>query len=202
MAEPRGGPRVLLPDASAREGSSMLMPPSGGLILSDPYGRVISSDQPKGPISASPVPSATLSSPRTGGQPGSPRAGSQPGSPHRASSRHVRHRWVGRRRRPPAGLAGGFLPAPATDLLPGDPLRDPLSGDPAASLIPGDPPGNPVHGTPAPPGLNPGLLATLTDQCPGLRVDHILRHGGKSVLAGGYVGEQPVFFNKPGATAP
>src|SRR5215467_3910547 len=193
MAEPRGDPRGRLPDASAREGSSMVMRPSGGLIPSDLYGRLISSDPAKGPASASPIPSGPL---------GSPRASGLPGSPHRAGRRYSNPRWGGRRRRPPGSLAGGLLPAPPADLLPGDPLGDPLSGDPAASLIPGDPPGNPVHATPTPPGLNPGLLAMLTAQCPGLRVDHMLRHGGKSVVAGGYVGEQPVVIKMPGDTDP
>jgi hypothetical protein len=36
------------------------------------------------------------------------------------------------------------------------------------------------------------MLATLAARCPGLRVDRVLHHAGKSVLAGGYVGEQPV----------
>src|SRR5262249_2708601 len=99
--------------------------------------------------------------------------------------RYTKPRWGGRQRRPPSSLAGGLLPAPPADLLPGDPLGDPLSGDPAASLIPGDPPGNPVHATPTPPGLNPGLLATLTAQCPGLGGAHMLGHGGKSGVGGG-----------------
>ena len=46
------------------------------------------------------------------------------------------------------------------------------------------------------------MVATITAQCPGLRVDHMLRHGGKSVLAGGYVGELPVVIKMPGDTDP
>lgn len=76
----------------------------------------------------------------------------------------------------PCDLAGGLLP------------RDSYA---QAGLLPGDPPGSLVPTGP-PLGLTSGRLAPITAQCPGLRVGQVLRHGGKSVLAGGYVGEQPV----------
>jgi aminoglycoside phosphotransferase (APT) family kinase protein len=44
-----------------------------------------------------------------------------------------------------------------------------------------------LAGRPVPP-----WLAVVTDQCPGLRVGQVLRDGGKSLLAAGHVGEQPV----------
>ena len=84
----------------------------------------------------------------------------------------------------------------------GSPLGDPLSGDPAGSRIPGDPPGSPVHTGAGPPDLTPSMLAWLTARCPDVRVDQVLRHGGKSVLAGGYVGEQPVVIKMLGDADP
>ena len=67
------------------------------------------------------------------------------------------------------------------------------SGDPLGDPIPGDPPGAPAEpGLTRPLDLPAGKLATLRAQCPDLRVDRVLRHDGKSMLAGGYVGEQPV----------
>ena len=176
--------------------------PCGGLIPGDPHGGRIPSDPPKGRIPGGPAP---------GGPPGNPRAGGGPAiNAYPASPRHGKPRRDGRRKprregrrgSPPPGMGSGFLPAPPAGLLPGDPLGDPLSTDPARNPIPGDPPGRPVHATPATPGLNPGMVATITAQCPGLRVDHVLRHGGKSVLAGGYVGEQPVVIKMPGDTDP
>jgi phosphotransferase family enzyme len=197
----------------------MLMPLPGGLIPNDPYGGLIPgdphagrrpSDPPKGRIPGSPAPGGPAGNLRAGGPAGNPRAGGPAGNAYPASPRHGKPRRDGRRKSrregprgsPPGGMGGGFLPAPPAGLLPGDPLGDPLSTDPASNPIPGDPPGSPVHATPAPPGLNPGMVATITAQCPGLRVGHVLRHGGKSVLAGGYVGEQPVVIKMPGDTDP
>jgi Phosphotransferase enzyme family len=75
--------------------------------------------------------------------------------------------------------------------LPGDPPGKPTEGPPA-SLVPPGQPGSPAAARLAPPRLPPGTLAGLTAECPDLRVDRVLHYGGKSVLAVGYVGEQPV----------
>ena len=91
---------------------------------------------------------------------------------------------------PPEGLMPGH---PPTGLLPGDPLGDPISGDSR---------GDPGRAGPAPPGLTPDRLDALTARIPGLRVGQMLRHGGKSVLAGGYVGDQPVVIKMNGDADP
>ncbi len=160
----------------------MLMPPPGGLIPSDPHGRLIPGEPPR-----TPVPTGLPGHPRTGGSP-SPHPGERRPGASPASL--------------PGGPAAGFLAAPPAGLRSGDPLGDPLSGDPPGSRIPGDPPGTPVHAGSAPPDLTPGMLAAVTARCPGLRVDRVLRHGGKSVLAGGYVGEQPVVVKTLGDADP
>jgi hypothetical protein len=78
-------------------------------------------------------------------------------------------------------------------------------------MLPGDPPGKPVHTLPAQvraraqpllPGLAPGRLAVLGTQCPGLVVEQVLHHDNKSVLAGGYLGEQPVVIKMPADADP
>ena len=46
------------------------------------------------------------------------------------------------------------------------------------------------------------MLAALTAQCPDLRVDRVLHYGGKSVLAVGYVGEQPVVIKMSAGADP
>jgi aminoglycoside phosphotransferase (APT) family kinase protein len=46
------------------------------------------------------------------------------------------------------------------------------------------------------------MLATLTAQCPGLRVDQVLRHAGKTILAAGRVGDRPVVIKMSGDTDP
>lgn len=43
-----------------------------------------------------------------------------------------------------------------------------------------------------PAALPPGALAALASRCPGICVERVLRDGGKSVLATGRVGDQPV----------
>jgi aminoglycoside phosphotransferase (APT) family kinase protein len=74
--------------------------------------------------------------------------------------------------------------------------------------MPGDPPGTPAEPEPRPshpPGvldLPAGMLAALRAQCPELRVDHVLRHDSKSMLAGGHVGEQPVVVKMSADTDP
>jgi hypothetical protein len=103
-------------------------------------------------------------------------------------------------RYPPAGLITSDPPA---GLRSGDPRGEPRKGSPAgrppaegrpASLVPDGLSGSPAAARPAPMGLPPAMLAALTAQCPGLRVDRVLPYGGKSVLAVGYVGEQPVMI--------
>jgi aminoglycoside phosphotransferase (APT) family kinase protein len=172
------------PPASLRpndpHGGPMTDAPARGRQLSDPLGNPMPADPPGNPIPGGPLAyprPGPLASPTPGGPltspgPGGPR-GYRPGSP-----------------------AGGARPGTApTGLLPGDP-------------IPGDPPGTPVEtrpGPPCPPGaldLSAGRLATLRAQCPGLRVDQMLRHDGKSMLAAGYVGEQPVVIKMSAGTDP
>jgi aminoglycoside phosphotransferase (APT) family kinase protein len=90
-------------------------------------------------------------------------------------------------------LPAGLIPSDThRALLPGAPAGRLGHGTPPTGVLPGDPPGTPVQARPRPPCLPAPLLATLRAECPGLRVDQVLRHDGKSMLAGGYVGEQPV----------
>jgi aminoglycoside phosphotransferase (APT) family kinase protein len=158
----------------------MLMPPPGGLIPSDPRRRLIPCEQPR-----SPVPAPRRAEPRTGTP-----AGPHPGEPGRGGQPSC---FTG-------GPAGGVWPGtPPAGPLPGDPSGDP--GSPG-SRLPGDPPGSPAHAGPPSPNLTPAVLATLAARCPGLRVDRVLHHGGKSVVADGYVGEQPVVIKMPGDDDP
>jgi hypothetical protein len=103
------------------------------------------------------------------------------------------------------GPARHWPGCPAGGAWPGGPPTGPLSGGPLGDPIPGDPPGTPVEPQPGPSGLldlPAGVLDTLTAQCPGLRVDQVLRHDGKSILADGYVGEQPVVVKMSAGTDP
>src|SRR5579859_2329102 len=103
---------------------------------------------------------------------------------------------------PPGDPPGPLQPGdPAAGLLPGDPPGKPTEGPPA-SLVPAGPSGSQAAAPPAPRSLPPGMLAALTARCPGLRVDRVLHHGGKSVLAVGYVGEQPVVIKMSGGADP
>jgi hypothetical protein len=106
---------------------------------------------------------------------------------------------------------GGLIPSdphvcllssdPSAGLLPGDPPGKPAEGPPAR-LVPGGPAANPATAEPAPMDLPPGMLATLAAHCPATRVDRVLNHGGKSVLATGYVGEQPVVIKMAAGADP
>lgn len=63
-------------------------------------------------------------------------------------------------------------------------LSTPSGDNPPQSLTPGGPPGRRV----------PPELAALAGQFPGLRVDGMLNHNGKSLLAAGQAGDQPVII--------
>jgi phosphotransferase family enzyme len=152
----------------------MLMPPPAGLIPSDPDEGLLSSDPPTGLLCRDPC-----GKPRTGSPAGRPPGGLESADP-------------------PGGLQPGDSSA---GLLPGDPPGKPTEGPPA-SLGPAGPAGSTATAEPAPKGLPAGMLAVLTAQCPGLRVDRVLHHGGKSLLAAGHVGEQPVVIKMSAGADP